>query len=47
MIKNNNSVTKKITFIKQAMLRHLNNFQMEELHKALLCALVNDNEFNP
>ena len=46
MIKNNNSVSKKITFIKQAMLRHLNNFQMEELHKALLCALVDEDEFN-
>ena len=44
MIKNNNSVDKKITFIKQAMLRHLNNFQMEELHKALVSAFANDNE---
>lgn len=44
MIKNNNSVDKKITFIKQAMLRHLNNFQMEELHKALILAFANDNE---
>lgn len=44
MIKNNNSVDKKITFIKQAMLRHLNNFQMEELHKALVSAFASDNE---
>ena len=44
MIKNNNSVDKKITFIKQVMLRHLNNFQMEELHKALVSAFASDNE---
>ncbi len=42
MIKDNNSTDKKITYIKQAMLRHLNNFQMEELHRVLLKALQDD-----
>ena len=42
MIKNNNSAEEKITYIKQAMLRHLNNFQMEELHKALIAVLADE-----
>ena len=42
MVKNNNSVEEKITYIKQAMLRHLNNFQMEELHKVLVAALSDE-----
>lgn len=44
MIKNNNSAEEKITYIKQAMLRHLNNFQMEELHKALVAALADERQ---
>ncbi len=44
MIKNNNSAEEKITYIKQAMLRHLNNFQMEELHKVLLAALADERQ---
>lgn len=44
MIKNNNSAGEKITYIKQAMLRHLNNFQMEELHKALVAALADERQ---
>ena len=42
MVKNNNSTEEKITYIKQAMLRHLNNFQMEELHKVLVAALSDE-----
>lgn len=44
MIKNIQTKEEKITYIKQAMLRHLNNFQMEELHKVLNIALADENQ---
>lgn len=44
MTMKNNSPEEKITFIKQAMLRHLNNFQLEELHKVLIRALKDSND---
>lgn len=46
-MKEQNSTKQKITYVEQAMLRHLNNFQMEELHKALLRALSDSEEDEP